>query len=47
MKFLTGTYHDQEVSELLNTVANALCEEKQFDAIDIAQARSRRRRRTG
>ncbi len=47
MKFLTGTYHDQEVSELLNAVANALGEEKQFDAISVAQARSRRRRRTG
>jgi hypothetical protein len=46
MKFLTGTYHDQEVSELLNTVANALGEEKQFEAINVAQARSRRRKRT-
>lgn len=46
VKFLTGSYHDQEVSELLNAVANALGEEKEFDAIDVAQARSRRRRGT-
>jgi len=46
VKWLSGAYHDQEVSELLNTVANALGEEKQFDAINVAQARSRRRGRT-
>lgn len=46
VKWLTGAYHYQEVSELLNTVANALGEEKEFDAIDVAQARSRRRRGT-
>jgi len=41
VKFLSGAYHDQEVSELLNTVANALGERRQFDAVGIAQARSR------
>jgi hypothetical protein len=41
VKFLTGSYHDQEVSELLNAVAHALGEEKEFDAIDVAQARFR------
>jgi hypothetical protein len=41
VKFLTGSYHDQEVSELLNAVANALGEEREFDAIEVAQARSR------
>ena len=41
VNFLSGAYHDPEVSELLNTVANALGEEKQFDAISVAQARAR------
>jgi hypothetical protein len=41
VKFLSGAYHDQQVSELLNTVANALGEEKQFDAISVAQTRPR------
>jgi len=41
VKFLSGAYHDREVSGLLNTVANALGEDKQFDAISVAQMRSR------
>jgi hypothetical protein len=45
VKFLTGAYHDQEVSDLLNAVANALGERKQFDATGIAQARSRFKKR--
>jgi hypothetical protein len=41
MKFLSGTYHDQEVSELLNATAIALGENREFDALAIAQVRSR------
>jgi hypothetical protein len=46
VNWMSGAHHDKEVSELLNTVAIALGEHKQFDAIAVAQARSRRRKRT-
>jgi hypothetical protein len=46
VKFLSGRHHDQEVSELLNAVAEVLGEPKVFDALSVAQARSRRRKRT-
>lgn len=41
VNWMSGAYHDKEVSELLNTVSIALGEQKQFDAIAIAQARAR------
>jgi hypothetical protein len=47
VRFLSGAYHDQQLAELLNTVAHVLGEQKQFDAISVAQARSRHRKRTG
>lgn len=46
VKFMTGNYHDREVSEFLNTVADMLDGSKQFDAISIAQVRSRRKKKT-
>jgi hypothetical protein len=45
VKWLSGVYHDQQISELLNTVAVALGERKQFDAITVAQARFRRQKK--
>jgi hypothetical protein len=45
VKFLSGAYHDQAVSELLNTIAYALGEPKSFDALTIAQARSRSKKK--
>jgi hypothetical protein len=44
VKFATGKYHDQEVSELLNAVGQALGYKQSFGAVNIAQARSRRRK---
>lgn len=46
VRIATGKYRDREVAELLNTAAISLGEKKQFDALDIAQARSRHRRQT-
>jgi hypothetical protein len=45
VKWSTGKPHDKEVSELLNVVAEALGEDKRFDATSIAQARSRSRKK--
>jgi hypothetical protein len=45
VKYLTGNHHDKEVSELLNTIARALGVRKRFDALSIAQARSRHRKK--
>ncbi len=46
VKFLTGACHDRQVAELLNAAAAALGERAQFDALTIAQARSRHQKRT-
>ena len=40
----TGKWHDREVAEVLNAAARALGKEREFDALTIAQARSRRRK---
>lgn len=45
VKVVTGRYCDRQVADLLNASASALGEEKQFDALSIAQARSRRRKK--
>jgi len=47
VKFLTGGYHDTEVARLLNAAAGALHVDREYDALSIAQARSRHRRRKG
>lgn len=44
VKLLTGGYRDRQVAELLNAAADTLHERAQFDALNIAQARSRRRK---
>lgn len=41
VKLATGKWHDAEVAELLNATAVALDETREFDALTIAQARSR------
>jgi len=41
----TGKWHDREVADLLNAAALALDKESQFDAMTIAQARSRRKKK--
>jgi hypothetical protein len=46
VKLLTGSYHDREVAELLNVAADVCNEGQQFDALSVAQSRSRRRKRT-
>lgn len=43
VKMVTGRFRDREVAELLNAAALALGEEYEFDALTLAQARSRRR----
>ena len=45
VKYFTGAYRDKQVSELLNTAANVFEERVQFDALRIAQARSRDRKK--
>ncbi len=43
IKMATGRFRDREVAELLNAAALALGEDYEFDALTLAQARSRRR----
>jgi hypothetical protein len=43
VKMATGRFRDREVAELLNAAALALGEDYEFDALTLAQARSRRR----
>jgi hypothetical protein len=45
VKGATGRYHDKEVTELLNAAAVALGETFEMSALDLAQARSRRKKR--
>lgn len=45
VKLATGKWHDAEVAELLNATAVALDETREFDALTIAQARSRFKKR--
>jgi hypothetical protein len=45
VKLITGKWHDREVAELLNTAAIALGEKAQYDALTVAQARSRFKRK--
>jgi hypothetical protein len=44
VKGLTGRPHDKEVTELLNAAGEALGEKCDLDALDLAQARSRRKK---
>jgi hypothetical protein len=46
VRLLTGKYRDGQVAELLNAAATALDEKSQFDALTIAQARSRWKKKT-
>ncbi len=46
LKVLTGRYHDKEAAELLNAAAIALGKEPHWDALKIAQARSRRKKKS-
>ena len=46
VKIFTGKYLDRQVAELLNATAEVLEEDVQFDALSVAQARSRHRKRT-
>jgi len=46
VKFITGQWHDAKTADLLNAAAEALNETSEFDALTIAQARSRRRKKT-
>jgi hypothetical protein len=45
VKVMTGKFHDREVAGLLTAAALALGESREFDALDLAQARSRRRKK--
>ena len=46
VKLLTGHYHDRQVAELLNAAADVFGGVVQFDALGVAQARSRHRKRS-
>jgi hypothetical protein len=45
VRIVTGKYHDRQVADLLNAAAVALSEERQFEALAIAQARVQARRK--
>lgn len=46
VKAITGQYRDREVAELLTAASLALGRTREWDATSIAQARSRRKRKT-
>jgi hypothetical protein len=43
-RYATGKFRDKEVAKLLNVTAIALNQDIQFDAFQIAQARSRQKK---